>query len=143
MEDIYNAIQNRLDEIPELKYNGEDWGQLNYYGNDCPVQWPCCVFDMNSATYSETAGKGQQGTLQVAFNVANLRLTPNSARASAQQKANSWEVARLLETIHQSLNRFRPHPQHGRLIRTSVRKIKRQDFIKQYEVIYTMSLNEC
>lgn len=141
METIYNAILGKLKEIPELKYSGEDWGQLNYYGNDCPVQWPCCVFDMNSATFSETSGP-QQGTLQIAFNVANLRLTPNSARSSAVQKTNSWEVIHLVEAIHEKLKRYRPHQQHGRLIRTSMRKIKRQDAIKQYEVIYTMSLNE-
>ncbi|MDM1045888.1 hypothetical protein HX004_14105 [Myroides sp. 1354] len=141
METIYNSILEKLTEIPELKYSGEDWGQLNYYGTDCPVQWPCCVFDMNSATYSETSGP-QQATLQIAFNIANLRLTPNSARASVQQKENSWEVIKLIETIHNKLKRFRPHPQHGRLIRLSLRKIKRQDAIKQYEVIYSISLNE-
>src|SRR5690554_5793 len=141
METIYNAILSKLTEITELKYSSEDWGQLNYYGTDCPVQWPCCVFDMNAATFSETSG-AQQGTLQIAFNVANLRLTPNSGRASLQQKANSWEVIQLVEEIHKKLKRYRPHQQHGRLIRTSMRKIKRQDAVKQYEVIYTMSLNE-
>jgi len=141
METIYNAILSKLTEITELKYSSEDWGQLNYYGTDCPVQWPCCVFDMNNATFSETSGP-QQGTLQIAFNVANLRLTPNSVRASTVQKANSWEVIQLVESIHEKLKRYRPHQQHGRLIRTSMRKIKRQDAIKQYEVIYTMSLNE-
>lgn len=141
METIYNSILNKLQEIPDLKYSSEDWGQLNYYGTDCPVQWPCCVFDMNAATFSETAGP-QQGTLQIAFNVANLRLTPNSLRTSAKQKEHSWEVVQLVEKIHDQLKRFRPHQQHGRLIRTSMRKIKRQDAIKQYEVIYTMSLNE-
>ena len=141
MEAIYNAILAKLEEIPELKYSSEDWGQLNYYGNDCPVQFPCCVFDLNSATFSET-GKEQQGTLQIAFNVAHLRLTPNSARTSIKQKEHSWEVIHLVEAIHEKLKRYRPHPQHGRLIRTGMRKIKRQDAIKQYEVIYTMSLNE-
>lgn len=141
METIYNTILEKLNEVSQLKYSSEDWGQLNNYGTDCPVQWPCCVFDMNAATFSETSGP-QQGTLQIAFNVAHLRLTPNSARASTQQKANSWEVISLVEMIHEKLKRFRPHQQHGRLIRTSMRKIKRQDAIKQYEVIYTMSLNE-
>lgn len=141
METIYNAILEKLQKVSQLKYSGEDWGQLNYFGVDCPVQWPCCVFDMNTVAFSETSGP-QQGTLQIAFNVANLRLTPNSARASTTQKANSWEVLTLVEQIHNTLKRFRPHQQHGRMIRTSMRKIKRQDAIKQYEVIYTMSLNE-
>lgn len=141
MHTIVNIIQNKLAEISALKYISEDWGQLNYYDKDIPVQWPCCLLDINSGTFSETSST-QQGTLQIALNIANIRLSPNSLKASSKQKNDSWEVLQIVSDIHQLINRYRPHQQHGRLIRTSIRKIKRQDAIKQYEVIYTLAVND-
>jgi len=106
-----------------------------------PVEWPCCIFDMDSVDFSNTLGE-QQGNLQISFNIANLYLIPNSTSTSKMENTSNWEMIYLIESIHEKLNKFRPDPQHGKLIRTSIKKIKRQDSIKQYEIIYSINLNK-
>lgn len=139
---IFKSIQEKLQEEPKIKYISEDWGQLNYYDSACPVQWPCVLFDINQGTFSNIGHTKQEGSLSITVTVAHLRLTPNSARASTKQIEHSWEVGHLVEGVHQLLQGFRPVEQHGKLIRTSMRKTKRADSIKQYEITYTLGVHE-
>lgn len=138
---IFNSIQIKLQEETKIKYISEDWGQLNYYDSACPVQWPCVLFDINQGNFSNVGHTKQEGTMSITVTVAHLRITPNSSRASQKQKEHSWEVAHLTEDVHQLLQGFRPVEQHGKLIRTNMRKIKRQDAIKQYEITYTLGVH--
>ncbi len=139
--ELFQNIQTKLQEAPKIKHISEDWGQLNYYDSACPVQWPCVLFDINQGTFSNIGKHKQEGTLSITVTVAHLRLTPNSARASTKQKEHSWEVGHLVEDVHQLLQGYRPAMQHGKLIRTSMRKIKRADSIKQYEITYTLGVH--
>ena len=52
MKEILQNIQNRLSTITEIRYIDEDWGQLDYYSQNMPVQWPCCLIDIQSGNFS-------------------------------------------------------------------------------------------
>ncbi|MDM1033809.1 hypothetical protein HX017_15415 [Myroides marinus] len=141
LQEIFQPIQTKIDQEGLFKYISEDWGQLDYYGKDCPVQWPCCVFDIVNGQFSNIGKLEQEGEINLVFKVAHLRLTPNSARTSVLQQEQSWEVVKIVEKLHKALQGFKPHPQHGKLIRKQLRKVQRDDGIKQYEIIYTIGLH--
>ena len=43
MKNSLESIQQLLQAIEGLKYVDEDWGQLDYYSPNFPVQWPCVL----------------------------------------------------------------------------------------------------
>ena len=50
MKEVFKDIQQRLQTIPEFRYIGEDWGQLNF--EQPPVDWPCALIDLGNVDFS-------------------------------------------------------------------------------------------
>ena len=53
MKEILKNIQTKITEVQAVKYVDEDWGQLNLFPGDLPVQFPCVLCDIkgNKADY--------------------------------------------------------------------------------------------
>lgn len=142
------TIQDKLEEVTELKYIDEDWGQLDYYSPNFPVQWPCCLIDITGAMFSNIGNdrsvkpqNRQQGTINISFTFANLKLTNSSIKAPATQKNNAWKLYEIMQKAHEVLQGLRPVEQCGVLVRSGFRRIKRDDGVQQYQVIYTVGIN--
>ena len=148
MKELLLNIQNQLSTIPEFKYVDEDWGQLDDYGPHAPVQWPCCLIDFSAATYTDIGvdktaipRNRQQANGSITFVFANLKTTNTSSKAPIAQKNNAWMLSEIIEETHKKIHGFRPGQNSGALTRVSFRRIKRDDGIQQYQVIYTFGLN--
>lgn len=148
MKEILTAIQAQLALTGDFKYIDEDWGQLDNYGSHIPVQWPACLIDFTGGSYTDigidrsaSPQNRQQATGSITFNFANLKLTNTSKNAPTVQKDNAWLLLGIIEMAHAKLHGFRPGANCGSLMRASFRRIKRDDGIQHYQVIYTMGLN--
>jgi hypothetical protein len=148
MSEILLNIQTKLAAVTGIKYVDEDWGQLDDYGPHPPVQWPCCLIDFSGAQYSDIGmDRGampqnrQEGTGSVTFTFANLRTTNSSGKAPMGQKELSWLLLGLMEEAHKVIHGFKPGANAGALMRTSFRRVKRDDGIQQYQVIYTIGVH--
>jgi hypothetical protein len=148
MKQLLLNIQDLLATVPAFKYVDEDWGQLDDYGPHAPVQWPCCLIDFSGADYSDlgkdkgaTPQNRQEATGSISFTFANLKLTKSSGKAPIGQKDAAWLLVGLIEDAHKQLHGFRPADYSGALMRRSFRRIKRDDGIQQYQVIYTLGLH--
>lgn len=142
------GIQNQLATATALQYIDEDWGQLDDYGPHVPVKWPCCLIDFSGANYtnigidrSATPRNRQQATGNITLNFANLKLTNTSKNSPIGQKNDAWMLLELVETVHGIIHGFCPEEKSGALMRSSFRRIKRDDGIQQYQVVYTLGLN--
>lgn len=147
MKDFLESIQTKISEVTTIPYIDEDWGQLDDYGPHSPVSWPCCLFDISSVAYSDTGldrqlvpQNRQEGAALVTLTFANLKLTNTSFRSPQLQKNNAWSFHELIEQVHGKLHAWSPVPTSGKLIRKSFRRIKRDDGIQQYEVIYAIKM---
>ncbi|UWY28819.1 hypothetical protein N4T20_02590 [Flavobacterium sp. TR2] len=110
-----------------------------------PVKWPCCLLDVSAVSYADTGldrtlvpQNRQEGTANVILTFANLKLTNTSFNAPKLQKDNAWQLHDLIEIVHGKLHAWSPVAGSGKLIRKSFRRIKRDDGIQQYEVIYAI-----
>lgn len=80
MKNLLEKLQLRLAEIPQLKYIDENWGQLDYYSPNMPVQYPCTLIDVQQVQYSNI-GKDltkipqqrQIAQVQIKITIANMR----------------------------------------------------------------------
>lgn len=144
MKNLLEKLQLRLAEIPQLKYIDENWGQLDYYSPNMPVQYPCTLIDVQQVQYSNI-GKDltkipqqrQIALVQIKITIANMRLTNTSLLAPRRQKEDSWSIWTLIEMIHQKIHGFSLLPNVTPLIRTSQNRTLRDDGIQEYEVYYS------
>ena len=148
MKNIIQNIQNQIKDIANLRYVDEDWGQLDYYSPNFPVQWPCVLIDINDVNYSnigrdktKTPVNRQMADVVCTLKVANLRLTNTSAKAPQNQKDNVWSIFNLLEEVHKKLQGFNPSAESGSLIRIRQSRQFREDGVQVYLVSYRFSQN--
>ena len=145
MKAVLENIQKQLAAIPELKYIDEDWGQLDDYSPHPPTQFPLALIDIGSLEFSHIGmdkkvvpQNRQMATGTIVISIANLRLTNTSFQSPKQQKNNVWNI---IECVHQQLHGFKPDCNSGAMMRTNLRRIKRDDGIQEYEATYTVGVS--
>ena len=151
MNTLLQAIQNRLAEtVADLNYVDENWGQLDLYGNEIPVKWPCALISLNSAVFSNIGTdvkakpiNRQEGTATVELAFAKLKLTNSSFKAPAAQKQKAWEIWDIIKKAHEVLHGWNPEPGTGKLIRTGISQVRRDDGVQEIRVIYTIGIHNC
>jgi hypothetical protein len=148
MKQFLENTQNKISEISALKYVDEDWGQLDDYTPNPPVLWPCCLIDMSNVDFSDIGmdkkalpQNRQEATGSITVTFANLKTTNTSFKAPQTQKDNVWSIHSLIEDVHGKIHGFAPVVGSGKLMRKSFKRIKRDDGIQQYQVIYTIGMH--
>lgn len=141
MKELLQAIQARItDNVTALKYVDEDWGQLDYYNNHPPVQWPCCLIDVGSVSWQNLSHKQQQGTATITISIATTKLTNTSSRAPATQREQAWAIHDVLQQVHQALHHYLPIPTCSMLYRKSSSRVRRDDGIQHYVLTYACTV---
>lgn len=147
MKTLLEKIQQKVSEIAELKHIDENWGQLDYYSPNIPVQYPCALIDVQQVQFTNL-GKDitkkplqrQIGTVQIKITVANMRLSNSSMQAPRRQKEEVWAIWGIIEKIHQQLHGVSLLPNVSPLIRTSQNRTLRDDGLQEYEVYYSCEI---
>jgi hypothetical protein len=144
---ILKSIQDILSAIPTLKYVDEDWGQLDDYSPNPPTQFPLALIDIGSLQFSDIGRDAttspqnrQMATGTIVISIANLKLTNTSARAPQPQKDLAWSIWDIVQSVHEKLHGVKVEASVGAMIRTAMRKVKRDDGIQEYEVTYTIGI---
>lgn len=144
---VLQNIQNILSSIPELKYIDEDWGQLDDYTPNPPGQFPLALIDIGSLQYSDISKdrstipvNRQMATGTIVLSIANVKLTNTSFKAPKTQKEQAWSIWNIVEDVHKKLHGVHVEGSAGAMMRTNMRKVKRDDGIQEYEVTYTIGM---
>lgn len=149
MQDLLLSITAKAASVPGIKYSDENWGQLQFYGNDCPVNWPCVLVDFASGQFTNNGydyienDLSQQGLLSIEITVANIKLTNTSFKAPINQKQKGFEIWNLVNQVHEIMQGFKPLGNSGGLVRTTIQSVKRDDGVQEKRIIYTLGLNGC
>lgn len=101
MKEIFLAIQRRLaDTVPTLRYIDKDWQQLT--DPHPPVQWPCCLIDLDNVDYTQLGGRGRMAEAQITLTVADELLKRSSGQAPSKGEAYDTldVVAAVRDTLH-------------------------------------------
>lgn len=125
------AIQNRLLELypDHIAYLAEDWGQLDFYNERPPVNFPCVLIDIAEAEFTDCSRKVQKGDAFLAVRVAHF--DPVNLSALAPDRDRAFRLFALLRSIYVRLQGLSGEDFSG-LTRTSLRRVKREDAIREY-----------
>jgi hypothetical protein len=144
---ILANLKEHLAEVPGIRYIDQDWGQLDDYSPNFPVQWPCVLIDVSTINYSNLGqdamrvpANRQQGEAQLTVKVANLKLTNSSSMAGIDQQQDAAAIHELRQHVHNKLHGYRPGEQASKLIRTAMQRIRRDDGVQEYEISYSFAL---
>ena len=131
IEDALIATQDRLLElIPEnIAYVSEDWGQLDYYNDRPPVNFPCVLIDIAEAKFTDCTRKVQQGEAILTVRVAHF--DPVNISAAAPDRNKAFRMFALLRLVYTQLQGLSGE-KCSSLTRTSLRRVKREDAIREY-----------
>ena len=150
MKALLEKIQQQVSEIAELKYIDENWGQLDYYSPNMPVQFPCALIDVQQVQFtnlgrdmSKKPVQRQIGQVVLKITIADIRLTNSSMQAPKAQKEQVWAIWDIIEKIHRQLHGVSLLPNVSPLIRSSQRRTLRDDGVQEYEVYYSCEVQNC
>lgn len=147
MEDTLNSIIAKIEASNIVKYVDEDWGQLDYFSPNFPVKWPCVLIDISNANFDDI-GKDrtaspinrQTADTMVSLTFANLKLTNSSGRAPQLQRDQAFSIWKLQQDIHELLHGWNPTQKTSKLIRTGMQRVKRDDGVQEYTVMYSLGM---
>ncbi len=142
MKELIDDIKTRLSAVTQLKTIDEDWGQLDYYSNSPPVKFPCALVDIDQVPWSDEGKLVQIGIASVSIRVADQRLTNTNVKAPTAQKTKALAFFDLVMYIHQKLHGWSGANNNGPLTRRMYRKVKRDDGIREVELIYTVEITD-
>jgi hypothetical protein len=145
INDVLTAIAKKLIADPLIKHIDEDWGQLDFYTENPPVKFPCVLLEIQQVPWNTEGNKVQDGIMNISITVADMKLSNTSYNAPTTQKTHAAAIWTILQNIHKALHGWRPVittgtplPDFKSLTRISTRKIKRDDGIRQFEVVYAV-----
>ena len=148
MKAIIDSTQELLKDTEGAKYVDENWGQLDFYSPHFPVKWPCILIDVRAAQFSnigqdksKSPRNRQMSDYNLELRIANLKLTNSSSKAPQAQKDNARSIWNLIEKAHEKLHGFSPVETAGKLIRTNLRRVPREDGVQEYIIIYRGSIS--
>lgn len=149
METIIKNTQTKLDEITDLKYVGEDTGQLDTYSPHFPVKFPCALIDISDVDFTNLGQdhtkrpmNRQTGNGLIKITIANMKLGNTSFNAPIGQKNNGWSIWQIIDKVHKVLHGSSVSVNSGKLIRSSMHRIKRDDGVQQYEMYYKLDFKD-
>jgi len=105
MENLFRDIQARIKTaVPEIKWIDIDENQLEAYGENAPVDYPCVLVGFPNADYSEI-GRGQQMAmvrvrLKVAFRMYERLNTVVPELYQASAMAHFAILRKLMHAVH-------------------------------------------
>jgi hypothetical protein len=136
MKKLIDDIKNRILEVSAIKYIDEDWGQLDYYSPNAPAKFPCAIVDISQGQFSNEGDLTQRGILSVSIRIADLRISNSNVKAPVSQKLKASAYFDLLSAVHAKLHGWSNDSDNGPLTRILMRKVKRDDGIRETELIY-------
>lgn len=148
MKIVLENIQKTIGTITSLKYIDEDWGQLDDYSPNPPTKFPLALIDIGNLDYSQIGNdrkaipqNRQMATGTIIITIANIRISNTSFKSPKQQKDNVWEIWNIIEDVHKCLQGYRPDLNCRGMARTNLRRVKRDDGIQEYEITYTVGVD--
>ena len=139
MKEVFKDIQERLQTIPELRYIGEDWGQLNF--EQPPVDWPCALIDLGNVDFSSAGMRSQQAEAIVNITIADIRYHGVTPVLPRDRESKAFEIFDLIDKVNKVLHGSDGESYSG-LRRVAIKKTYREDAVREFVTSYKFSYTD-
>lgn len=138
IKEALKAVKTALQEIEELRYAGEDWGQLDYFTQK-PVKFPCALVDVEEVAYSDNALRRQQSAATLMVRVADSRMFNGSFQSPPSE--TEFAMFDLLQRIAHALHGL-SGPTFSPFVRTGLVRARRDDTIREFRLSFRFAFTD-
>ena len=139
IQNILEDLIEKINKVSGLRYCGEDWGQLNF--EQPPVDFPCALVDIMDAGYTSQSKGVQTAEITISVTVADIRYNGITANLPARQAEQEFSIFTLIENVNRQIHGH-GGVSYNRLSRASMKKILREDSIREFLITYKTSYTD-
>lgn len=137
MKQILSAVMQRLQEqVPELQYIAEDWGQLDYYEDVPPVKFPCALVSVSSIDFEGETLDIRHATLTLLIRVADAPSASGTMAAPNSYRNRAFAIFDLMDAIGGSLYGFCGDDEFNEIEQKKITHYNREDAIREYAMLF-------
>lgn len=140
IQNILEDLIEKINKVSGLRYCGEDWGQLNF--EQPPVDFPCALVDIMDAGYTSQSKGVQTAEITISITVADIRYNGITANLPARQAEQEFSIFTLIENVNRQIHGH-GGVSYNRLSRASMKKMLREDSIREFLITYKTSYTDC
>jgi len=133
MDTIFTEVLSRLSQIPELRFVGEDWGQLNF--EHPPVNFPCALIDLYEVDYSDAGRNLQKADAKLVISVADILYDGITAFNPQNVNERAFAVFGIMEKVNSLIHGY-GNEYHSKFSRKKIKKMEREDSVREFRMIY-------
>ena len=133
MDTIFTDVLSRLSQVPELRFVGEDWGQLNF--DQPPVNFPCGLIDLSEVDYSDAGRNRQKADAKLVITIADIRYDGIAAFNPAKVNEQAFLIFQIMEKVNSLIHGY-GNEYHSKFSRKKIKKVEREDSIREFRMIY-------
>lgn len=136
MKHVLEAVMERLQEqVPDLRYIAEDWGQLDFYNEAPPVKFPCALISVSNIKFeSQTAGC-RWATMTILIRVADAPAVSGTMAAPEAYRNRAFAIFDLMDAIGNVLYAF-GGDEFNELEQKTITHYNREDAIREYAMLF-------
>ena len=137
MKTLFKTVMAKLQtDMPELRYISEDWGQLDYYNDKPPVNWPCALISIASGqdTVKTKDLRNRSTTLQV--RLADSPSVIATSGAPDTHVNTALLILDLVDKVGDSLHDLEVTGYKNELTQASFNKVIREDGVREYNLFF-------
>lgn len=139
-QEIIKSVLDKIDKIQEFKYVAENWGQLDFFGDNAPVKYPCCLVEFGKIIYTNEGELTQRAIADITLTVANLITHNTSTKSPEYHLATNLNFYDLIDLLQKNIHGWKPECQsvQGNLTRNGFSKQPKRNGLKIGTVIYSL-----
>lgn len=136
MKTILTAVMAQLkNEVPDLQYIGEDWGQMDYYQDVPPVRFPCALVSISQVQYETVSKDSRRARITVQVRIADSPRVAANVSAPDSYRERAFAIFELMDTVGAILNGLEGQT-FNRFKQQAVTRYNREDAIREYSMTF-------
>ena len=136
MKRILNAVMPRLKEqVTDLRYIAEDWGQLDYSNDAPPVKFPCALVSVSNVKFESQTMERRYASMTILIRVADAPLVCGTMAAPEAYRERAFAIFDVMDEIGRCLYAFGGE-EFNEIEQQSITHYSREDAIREYAMTF-------
>ena len=128
-------MERLQEQVPDLRYIAEDWGQLDFYNEAPPVKFPCALISVSNIKFESQTVGCRWATMTILIRVADAPAVSGTMAAPETYRNRAFAIFDLMDTIGNVLYAF-GGDEFNELEQKTITHYSREDAIREYAMLF-------
>lgn len=128
-------MERLQEQVPDLRYIAEDWGQLDFYNEAPPVKFPCALISVSNIKFESQTTGTRWATMTILIRVADAPAVSGTMAAPETYRNRAFAIFDLMDAIGHVLYAF-GEDEFNELEQKTIAHYSREDAIREYAMLF-------